>query len=85
MVINFEYGILGANYQYPQAILGTSVGKRLKSFYLQAGFSITGTKLGILSPVKTDVHHDISEGYFTRDSARYDVSVHPEFQLQYFF
>lgn len=82
-IINqFEFGILGLNYFYPQIIIGTSIGYKFSSSYLQFGISTTGTPISYFSPKKIDIHQDYD---ISRDNVKYDFSLHPEMQWQFFF
>ena len=86
LLLQQEIGVLGLNYFYPQIIYGASLGFQFDDLYLQLGFSMTGTYEAYMNPDKRrNVYFDIIGGEYNRDSVKYDFSMHPELQLQYFF
>lgn len=84
MGFNFELGILGLNYHIPRYHSGYSFYKKWDSFLLQLGLSMTATPNNFDRLFKnTQPGGGGEEPAYT--SSRYDFSVHPEIQLQYFF
>ncbi len=85
-----ELGVLGINYSYPQAHFGASVNYKSAQWVVQAGYSQTLT-LSDPSAVRQQAknqrqNEDGSLTQYQNQRARSsDFSLHPEFQVQYFF
>lgn len=84
---NIELGVLGANYTYPQMIVGLSgtffIGE---SLLLQLGFNITAVPRAMFGRNGVDSNSYVRRfrTYF-REDLRIDRSAHPEIQIEYFF
>jgi hypothetical protein len=83
--INGEVGVLGLSYLYPQLISGGSLGYQNGGWYTQLGFSVTGTPRAYFSSAKADIPIVDLNDPFDREQMKYDFSIHPEVQLQYYF
>jgi hypothetical protein len=84
----YELGILGVNYTYPQLIMGTSATIELgESWLVQLGFMTTSTPNALLSGPRLDNNfkNGLGEKLELRKNRKNDFSVHPEIQLEYFF
>ncbi|MCB9027061.1 MAG: hypothetical protein H6625_12125 [Bdellovibrionaceae bacterium] len=88
-----ELGVLGLNYTYPQVIMGASLFVKRINWYFQFGFSVTSTP-GALFSLGGAVDNNEAVGvsgtkirYPSQQNAlvKYDRSLHPEVQFQYFF
>lgn len=87
ILTQFELGILGANYTYPQLILGTSGSLKIGSSWLvQLGFMMTSTPKALTSTKRADNNFKIvGNNHNSAGNNKDDFSIHPEIQLEYFF
>lgn len=81
-IIQYELGIHGVNYHYPQLLTGFSLGRRWINSFVQLGFSANGTAKSYFNTARIDSN---SYAKRSRNDMRKDFSIHPEIQFQYFF
>ncbi|MBD66536.1 MAG: hypothetical protein CME62_15095 [Halobacteriovoraceae bacterium] len=81
-ILQYEIGVHGINYFYPQILTGFSFGRRWKNAYFQFGFSANGTPRAFANLSRSDSNRKVERN---SDLLRNDFAIHPELQYQYYF